>query len=195
MKKEHWLYLVIAILAVWIIASYASKSDEPSDLDSDTQLAGEDSNVDEADLPASSGVTSDDDNAPQGSTSPEGSSAGPNKGTIVSVSVPTAASISVSDQAAGEMVTLGRVDMTVDGWVVVHEDRDGAPGNILGAQRFDAGSYSGGSVELLRPTVAGGKYYVMLHADDGDKMYDHTLDTTHVKNSAGMDVVMSFTAK
>jgi hypothetical protein len=194
MKKEHWLYLVIAILAVWLIASYMQEPEDsttsPSD-DSGLNInEGDegDSGVDDS----PSGADSESEPAPVSGAS-ESSPAGPNKGVMVSTSVPVVAMVSVQDQSAGDMVAIGRVDMTVDGWVVIHEDRDGAPGNILGAQRFDAGSYSGGQVELLRGTVAGGKYYVMLHADDGDKMFDHKLDMPITSGDKG--ITATFVAK
>jgi hypothetical protein len=83
----------------------------------------------------------------------------------------------VSDQEAGMQVVLGAVQVFEDSWIVVHEDRDGMPGNILGAQRFRMGDYpDGGTVDLLRGTVVGGTYYAMVHMDDGVGGFDHMLD-------------------
>jgi hypothetical protein len=171
MKKEHWLYLVIAILAIWIIASYMSESKE--DVDSDEKaVAGEESNLKDIGMP----VPGAEGEGVVETVVEAGAPAGENKGVIVSATIPSKALINVVDQKPGIMVSIGSVDMPADGWVVVHEDRNGTPGNILGAQRFDAGSYAGGQIELLRTTLIGGQYYVMLHADDGDKLFDHKLD-------------------
>lgn len=152
MKKEHWLYLVIVLIVIWIIASYATGAKKQTD-----------------------------DN-----------SLGSNATTTTSVAT-TENKVAVSNQPAGNMVKLDSVSMTFDGWVVVHEDRDGKPGNILGAQRFDKGTYTSGQVELLRGTVAGGKYYVMLHDDDGDRVFDHTKDTPHMEN--GNTIVTTLVAQ
>ena len=174
MKKEHWLYIVIAILAIWIIASYATapKTEAP---------AGENEN----DSESSQLELNNDENA---TTSPVsvlgvvGVEAGPNKGILTSNTV-SSNNITVSDQLTGGMVKIDSVSLTFDGWVVVHEDASGEPGWILGAQRFDSGAYSGGQVELLRNTVAGSKYHVMLHEDDGDKMFNHKLDIPYMNGT------------
>lgn len=84
-------------------------------------------------------------------------------------------SVSVEDQKAGNSVFIKSVAFVESGWVAIHEDLNGTPGNILGARRFNAGK-SDGIVELLRNTIAGNKYYTILHRDDGDGEFDHTKD-------------------
>lgn len=84
--------------------------------------------------------------------------------------------VTVDDQMPGQTVSLKSVVFEEAGWVAVHEDREGKPGNILGAAWFPGGM-SSGEVELLRATTDGGTYYAMLHKDDGDKKFDHTIDT------------------
>jgi len=121
--------------------------------------------------------------------------AGPNKGTVIDPADLPDYSVEVSNQAAGSSVTLATVSMAANGWVVIHEDMDGAPGNILGAQRFDAGAYEGGRVELLRSTVSGGRYYAMLHLDDGDKSFDHKLDLAIRDGAGNLVVMMDFIAQ
>ena len=187
MKKEHWLYLVIAILAIWIIVLSVGKSKEDTNT-TDDAVANEERDLNEIGMPV---PDADGEEVVENVVE---AVAGENKGTIASVGIPSSTKVVVSDQTAGTLVAIGAVDMSVNGWVVVHEDRDGAPGNILGAQRFDAGSYTGGQVELLRATVAGGKYYVMLHQDNGDKMFDHILDLPY-KSSESAYVMATFIAK
>jgi len=86
-------------------------------------------------------------------------------------------SVTVFDQPAGSTVQVLSVSLIQNGWVVIHEDRDGRPGNILGAQRFTAGLHpEGGEVELLRWTEEGETYYAMLHDDDIDRSFDLTTD-------------------
>jgi len=99
--------------------------------------------------------------------------------------------ISVVDQPAGLKVIIESATLAEQGWVVIHEDRDGAPGNILGAQRFEPGT-SAGEVELLRNTVEGGLYYAMLHGDDGDGQFDYTKDLAIMENDA--PVMVTFNA-
>jgi hypothetical protein len=86
-------------------------------------------------------------------------------------------SVRVDDQPAGIVVFLSSMSLRETGWIAVHEDREGAPGNILGAQRFFGGNYpQGGSVELQRGTQPDAIYYVMMHIDDGVDGFDHALD-------------------
>ena len=87
-----------------------------------------------------------------------------------------AVSLGAFDQPAGMVVRVGAFSLPENGWLVVHEDAAGVPGNILGARRYDAGSYDGGEIELLRNTEEGSRYYVMLHIDDGDKEFDLSKD-------------------
>lgn len=99
--------------------------------------------------------------------------------------------VAADDQPAGKTVSVA-VKLEKEGWVAVHEDKDGKPGKILGAQLFTAGTHFG-KVELLRETLRGGKYYAMLHADDGDRKFDAVKDTP-LKNAAGQMVTDEFMA-
>ncbi len=86
-----------------------------------------------------------------------------------------AGSISVADQDAGAVVTLGAFTMPVDNaWIVVHElNAGGTLGNALGASRY---SKTEGlipkTVELLRSTEAGKTYHVVLYSENGDRVFD-----------------------
>lgn len=216
MKKEHWLYIVIAALVIWIIASYAvkSKNANPGGYGTTTSQAasavsttgtysasGPSGNVQPASavtagtagvsvMPINSG--SQIETSAPNQTGVAGQEAGPNKGVLTS---PTASnnSIMVNDQAAGGIVMIAKVSLAQDGWVAIHEQADGKPGRILGAQRFDMGVYSGGQVELLRDTMAGNTYYAMIHIDDGDKIFDPHVDLP-VIGSDGQPVMVMFKA-
>lgn len=80
--------------------------------------------------------------------------------------------VTVADQPAGAVVVVTNVMLPQGGWVVVHEEQNGAPSWVLGARRFPAGVTAMGEVELLRGTTAGGTYYAMLHADNGNGTFD-----------------------
>src|SRR3989344_915040 len=100
----------------------------------------------------------------------------------------------VSNQPSGERVIISMVSVSVNGWVAVHEGReDGSLGNILGARRFDAGKYFGETVELLRGTVGGNTYFVVLHSDNGDKEFDYVSEMP-VKDTAGNLISGTFIA-
>lgn len=84
--------------------------------------------------------------------------------------------LSVKSQAGGSSVTIDKAVFDTLGWVVVYEDVDGEPGNILGASLFRKEMGQSGKVELLRDTEAFKKYYVVLHQDDGDGEFDYSKD-------------------
>ncbi|MEK7541535.1 MAG: hypothetical protein AAB533_01670 [Patescibacteria group bacterium] len=100
--------------------------------------------------------------------------------------------VSANDQPAGNTVSVV-VKAEKDIWVAVHEDTGGKPGSILGAQLFAKGT-STGAVDLLRRLMAGRKYYVMLHADDGDRLLDLAKDTPII-GSDGSVIMDAFTAQ
>lgn len=130
-----------------------------------------------------------------------GGSSAPSPVTAAPAATPPAAgtvlaggnAVAVNDQPPGLTVSLGMVAITRDGWVVIHAAEDGAPGRILGARRFDAGSVETGSVELLRPTEEGRVYFAMLHADNGDRQFDHTKDLP-LTDAGGNVILMRFVA-
>ncbi len=85
--------------------------------------------------------------------------------------------ISVGDQTSGLRVMVDAVIFEKDGWVAIYEDSGGAPGNILGAQRFTEGEHKNGSVDLLRSTMPETYYYAILHNEDGDRAFNMRIDT------------------
>ncbi len=96
-----------------------------------------------------------------------------------------------SPQQAGQSIVITQANIGEPTWVVVYEDRDGAPGNVLGAQLFFTSGP--GIVTLLRGTVAGQTYWVGTSVDDGDHKYTKTTDKPALNNDGTLQVV-SFTA-
>ncbi len=92
--------------------------------------------------------------------------------------------ISVSNQPAGNTVTVDNARLTENGWIAVYTDIDGNPGSILGAQYFPEGTYENITVRLQAPTTAENTYYTIIHGDDGKivetqfgrHQFDHTVD-------------------
>jgi hypothetical protein len=99
----------------------------------------------------------------------------------------------VDNQTAGKIVLVEKVKLTDNAWVVVREDMNGEMGNILGAQWLPKGTDSETTVELLRGTVAGNKYYVVLYNDNGDRIFGKDADTP-MKNK-GEVIFKTFTVK
>ncbi len=87
-------------------------------------------------------------------------------------------SLSVSNQKAGTMVQLGPVTFPAEaGWIVVRDDVNGAPGNTLGAARYNTkDGLIPTAVELLRATEAGKKYQVMFYTQEGNLTFALTED-------------------
>jgi hypothetical protein len=102
-------------------------------------------------------------------------------------------SLSVEDQPAGMSVVIGRAEITEGQWVVVHEDREGRLGNVLGAARF-VGSAKSGAVELLRATRAGATYYAVIYADNGDGQFSLEADTP-LRDASGSVKSVTFKAQ
>ena len=110
------------------------------------------------------------------------------------ITLPSGANtVAVDDQDAGSTATIRKAALSEEGWVVIHEDWNGKPGNILGARRLPAGEHQAIVVELLRSTEGGKVYYAMLHRDDGDKAFAHTRDLPFV-DAAGSPIMMRFVA-
>ena len=83
--------------------------------------------------------------------------------------------VTVEGQDAGNMIFISLVSLSRGAWVAIHEDTGGEPGNILGARYF-LGGKTAGTVELLRGTLPGNVYYVIVHEDDGDREFDFRND-------------------
>ena len=103
----------------------------------------------------------------------------------------TASSLKVENQAAGDQALIAAATLEDDAWIAVHENRDGMPGNILGASKFPAG-VSSHAVTLLRPTVAGNTYYAMLHRDSGDDEFDFKGADGPLTDGSGKPVMTAF---
>lgn len=97
--------------------------------------------------------------------------------------IPSENTLAVPDQAAGDAVHIASAKLKDSAWVAIHEDKNGKPGNILGALLLPAGLSEDATVELLRPTVAG-VYYAMLHQNNGDRQFDYDTDTPLTANGS-----------
>ena len=81
-------------------------------------------------------------------------------------------SITAENQKAGERVNIPSVQLSVPGFVVIHEDAGGKPGAVIAkSELFKAGVYTV-TVTLHRPSKAGEKLYAMLHGADDISLHD-----------------------
>ncbi len=76
----------------------------------------------------------------------------------------------MSPQSAGMSVAIAKVVVSSPTWVVIYENKEGKPGNALGAALFFPESQSG-TVELLRSTLPGKTYLVAKQVDNGDRKF------------------------
>ncbi len=91
-------------------------------------------------------------------------------------------SITVQDQTAGDIVQLSS-DLAAPGFITIHEAMGEAPGRILGISDYlETGSYGGVNIFLTEPMIPGLTYITLLHADDGDQIFDVDYDMPVVVN-------------
>lgn len=86
------------------------------------------------------------------------------------------AAILAQDQAAGDTALISQVISGEPVWVAVREEQSGEFGNILGVAKIPGGTHRAVLVELLRPTSAGRKYFVVLYRDVGEAAFNYRED-------------------
>ncbi len=80
--------------------------------------------------------------------------------------------VSVSDQPAGNSVTLATLSLDKNYWVAIrdHIESTTTP-RVLGARKIFAGNYQNASIYVSRATVPGATYDVVLYNDSPDFDY------------------------
>lgn len=116
---------------------------------------------------ASGGTTSGSAPAAGGDTSATGG--GTSDGEIASGAAPAAVLDTGGEQTGdGTTVTVPRAQISgVDGWLAVHADDNGQPGEVLGHAPLREGENTDVAVRLDKPAESG-RLYAMVHADDPD---------------------------
>ena len=94
-----------------------------------------------------------------------------------------------SPQRAGQSVIINSVGVSKPTWVIVYDNNQGRPGNVLGAQLFFTSA--NGTVTLLRPTMAGKTYFIGRAVDNGDRKFQKTSDTP-LADENGNQVLITF---
>lgn len=98
--------------------------------------------------------------------------------------------IKVEEQNPGRIVVVNQVLIDAPGWVVIREDANGRPGNILGARLFGKGSNSG-VIQLLNSMKVGKSYFAVVHKDNGNEAFELAKDTI-LKDANGTEVMTKF---
>ena len=103
-------------------------------------------------------------------------------------------SIMVSDQAASSVsVNIDSVTLAVAGFIEIHADVNGAQAAYVGSSKvFAAGTYTNQSI--IMTTTPGAYYWAMLHADDGNGIFEAAKDLP-IMNDAGEPVMARFQVK
>lgn len=122
---------------------------------------------DDADNDTDVGVNTDIDNDSNGSvvTTPD----------LGGLSGLTNDEISVDNQVAGLSVLVRSVTLTEPSWLAVSEPVEGGV-RILGAKLVDVGTTMNVKIDLLRGTLAGKSYMVVVRADNGDHVFVPSVD-------------------
>jgi hypothetical protein len=83
---------------------------------------------------------------------------------IVMVAVSAVPSISYSGVLADNVLTVAEAVIDMPGWLVIHADNNGTPGNVIGYTRLDPGQSTNVSVTLDAAGITG-VLFPMLHYD------------------------------
>lgn len=106
---------------------------------------------------------------------------------------PNGSLVVASPQTAGLEVAVSSIIVQVPTWVVIYENFNGQPGNVLGAALFTS-TRSSGVVDLLRGTLPGQTYFAGEARDDGDHMFSMVNDPA-VRDENGNPTVLKFQTK
>ena len=85
--------------------------------------------------------------------------------------------IYVSEQRPASSVLVDWVSMVKGGYVVIYDDNNGKPGEIIGNSKIlPEGESRNVPISLVRPTINGEFLFAMLHEDNGDGFFNPSID-------------------
>jgi len=94
--------------------------------------------------------------------------------------------VAVFEQRPGTVVAASLISLAAPGYLVIHEDNNGAPGTILGASAFlQAGESSNVNVTLSRAMQDSERLHAMLHFEKGGNTTFSAGEDTPVPSSLG----------
>ena len=115
--------------------------------------------------------TSADTNATTNSAQTSSSTSAKAQSSVQPTTVGGASFTIPSPQAAGATVTVDNLSLSAPTWIIVYDDVNGNPGNILGATLLYPTDKSS-LVYLLRATIPGTDYLASAAVDDGQKTFN-----------------------
>lgn len=100
--------------------------------------------------------------------------------------------IYVAEQRPGNKIIVNKINIVPEGYVVIHESKNGTVGKILGYATLEANSQlSNVTVNLDRSVTDEEELIAMLHADNGDNTFNAS-DDNAVLDSLGNPLSMTF---
>lgn len=101
--------------------------------------------------------------------------------------------IYLEDQPAGQSTVSVGFAVCSSCFVVIFDNANGVPGTQMGASMFLAEGGEHVSISLEEPLVSDEVYYAMLRKDNGDGVYEPSMDPP-LTNTSGVTALMSFLA-
>lgn len=100
--------------------------------------------------------------------------------------------VMVPEQRPGTTIT-GTILLAAPGYLVIHEDNNGAPGAIIGSSSLlPAGESGNVTVTLSRASKEGEKLHAMLHAEKGGNTTFSAAEDTPVPSTLGGPIMGFF---
>lgn len=85
--------------------------------------------------------------------------------------------VSASKHTPASTAVVDSVTLKKPGFVAIHEDQNGEPGQILGVSGLlSAGTHENVVISLLRKTVNGENLFAVTHIDNGDGTFEESAD-------------------
>lgn len=100
--------------------------------------------------------------------------------------------IVMADQYPGNVAYLSSVQLENGGWVVIKDDNNGQPGDVIGETYSPAG-IDPVKVTLTSPMVDGGTYYAILYTGNNPTSFDPTAEQP-LTDSTGAIIMQVFHA-
>lgn len=98
----------------------------------------------------------------------------------------------VTAHTPANTAVVDKVTLQTSGFVVIHEEKDGQPGEIIGASTLlTPGTHENVIVQLKRKTLAREKLVAMVHKDNGDGIFDGATDAED-KDESGKNLQAAF---
>lgn len=169
--KKRWLLTIVLALAVGVGACGDDDGGTANNgTNNDTQDAGLDGDMSDG---GGQDGGQQDGGQQDGGQDDGGQQDGGDNDATPSANNTVSADDQVLDAAASNEVTIASVHLENDGFVVIHEDDNGAPGAVIGHHQAQAGDNADIVVTLDRNVENGETLYAMLHDDsNSNDTYD-----------------------